>query len=213
MNPPDPVLGRQRVREVIGVFHSGERVDSAANDLLLAGFDRGDIDVLGSLTEIPKRLGPVYIAPEELAHVKHAPRQPLLVREDVTVLNVVITSLAGAVCGLATAFWMLASGRTETTAGITAVLVGLFGAALAFLIMARISRQDESLSALANRRGLVLWVRVRSPEQEDMAQEILLRHGGKAVTVHEKRPDDLPLGSVRPDPWLGSERLGQLVSP
>jgi hypothetical protein len=107
---------------------------------------------------------------------------------------------------------MLTSGRTETRAGVTAALVGLFGAA-AFLTMARISRQDESLSALASRRGLVLWVRVRSPEQENMAQEILLRHGGEADTVHEieleKRPDDLPLGSVRPAPWLGSERRGQ----
>jgi hypothetical protein len=24
-----------------------------------------------------------------------------------------------------------------------------------------------------------------------------------------KRPEDLPLHSLRPDPWLGDERLGQ----
>jgi hypothetical protein len=213
MNPPDPVLERRRVREVTGVFHSRERVDSAANDLLLAGFDRGDIDIFGSLTEVPKRLGPVYVAPEELAHVNRAPRQPFLDRDDLTVLNIVVASLVGSACGLATGFWMLQSGRTEAAAAIAGVLVGLFGAALAFLITARVSREDESLSSIATHRGLVLWVRVRSPEQEDKAQEILLRHGAKAVSVHEieleKHPDDLPLGSVRPDPWLGDERLGQ----
>ena len=213
MNPPDPVLERRKVREVTGVFHSRERVDTAANDLLLAGFDRSDIDILGSLTEIPKRLGPVYVASEELAHVKQAPRQPFLDRDDFTAVNVVVASVVGAVCGLITAFLMLSSGRTETTAAVTAILVALFFAALAFLIMARITRGDESLSSMEAHRGLVLWVRVHSPEQEDMAQEILLMHGGKAVSVHEieleKRPDDLPLGSVRPDPWLGNERLGQ----
>jgi hypothetical protein len=213
MNRPEPVLERRRVREVTGVFHSRDRIDSAANDLLLAGFDRGDIDILGSLTEIPKRLGPVYVAPEELAHVSRAPRQPFFDSDDLTVLNIVVASLVGAACGLATAFWMLQSGRTGAACVIAGALVGLFTAALAFLITARMSRGDESLSSIAAHRGLILWVRIRSPEQEDKAQEILLRHGGKAVSVHEieleKHPDDLPLGSVRPDPWLGNERLGQ----
>jgi hypothetical protein len=40
-----------------------------------------------------------------------------------------------------------------------------------------------------------------------------VRHGAEAVHVHEidlaKRPEDLPLQSLRPDPWLGDERLGQ----
>jgi uroporphyrinogen-III synthase len=56
-------------------------------------------------------------------------------------------------------------------------------------------------------------VRVHSSEQEAEAQEILMRHGGEAVHVHEielaKRPEDLPLHSLRADPWLSDERLGQ----
>jgi hypothetical protein len=61
-------------------------------------------------------------------------------------------------------------------------------------------------------QGLLIWVRVRSPVQEAQAQEIQIRHGGKAVHIHEieltKRTEDLPLHSLRPDPWLGDERLG-----
>jgi uroporphyrinogen-III synthase len=62
-------------------------------------------------------------------------------------------------------------------------------------------------------RGIVLWVRVRSPDQENKAQQILHQHGGQAIRVHEidieKHPEEIPLSSLRPDPWLGNERLGR----
>ena len=62
-------------------------------------------------------------------------------------------------------------------------------------------------------QGLLIWVRVRSPEKEAEAQEILIRRGGQAVHVHEielaTRSEDLPLHSLRVDPWLGDERLGR----
>jgi hypothetical protein len=38
-------------------------------------------------------------------------------------------------------------------------------------------------------------------------------HGGSAIRVHEieleKRPEAIPLSTLRPDPWLGNERLGR----
>src|SRR5258705_10429914 len=115
MEPSDAVLERRRVREVTGIVHSRAGLDAAANELLLAGFDRGDIDVLGSLTEIPKRLGPVYVTAEELADIKYAPRRPLVARDDVTVTSVVVASLVGAVCGVAVAYWWLPSGGGEVS--------------------------------------------------------------------------------------------------
>jgi hypothetical protein len=55
-------------------------------------------------------------------------------------------------------------------------------------------------------------VRVRSPDLEERAQRILRERGGQAIRVHEieidKRLEDLPLSNLRPDPWLGGERLG-----
>jgi hypothetical protein len=46
--------------------------------------------------------------------------------------------------------------------------------------------------------------------------------GGRAIRVHEieleirvyeieleTRPEEIPLRTLRPDPWLGNERLGQ----
>src|SRR4051812_6894229 len=214
MNESDVVLDRAKVREVTGIFHSRDALDAAAYELVLTGFDRADIDVLASLDEVLKRLGPVYVASVELADVKQAPRRPFVGRDDVTAVNAVTAGTVGAVAGAATAYVALIGGGSGTAAGTAAVLVGLLAAAIAFLLTVRVFRREEreGLDALMAHRGLILWVRVRSPEQEDIAQEILRAHGARAVRMHEieleKRPEDLPLGTIRPDPWLGSEPLG-----
>ena len=214
MTASDHVLDRRRVREVTGIFHARDALDATANELLLTGFDRADIDILDNLNEVPKRLGPVYVAPEELADVKQAPRRPFIGAEDVTALNVVVAGIVGAVGALATAYFIVDSGGRAAEAVASAAIVGIIAAGAGFLLAARLVPNDEieGLDALMARRGLILWVRVHSPEQEDRAQDILRAHGGRAVRVHEieleKRLDDLPLGTVRPDPWLGSEPLG-----
>ena len=88
-------------------------------------------------------------------------------------------------------------------------------AGAAVLLVRRRLRREHTLGLdkLSEAQGLVIWVQVRSPEKEAEAQEILMRHGGEAVHVHEielaKRPEDLPLHSLRVDPWLGDERLGR----
>ena len=72
---------------------------------------------------------------------------------------------------------------------------------------------NERFDPYTATRPLIMWVRVNSEEKEQRAREILIGHGARAVRVHEitiaKTNEDLPLGSLRPDPWLGSERLGQ----
>jgi hypothetical protein len=60
----DDALERIKLREVAALFHSHEALESAAEALLLAGFDRADIDRLADFDEVSRRLGPVYIAHE-----------------------------------------------------------------------------------------------------------------------------------------------------
>ena len=107
------------------------------------------------------------------------------------------------------------SGYSPAQIAATGILVGLMGAGLG-LIVAKYFLGEQKIKGLEPSmvaRGLIMWVRVRSDEREDQAREILISHGANAVRVHEieiaKTPEDLPLGSIRPDPWLGSERLGQ----
>ena len=211
----DAVLERARVREVTGIFRSRLALDAAAGELLLMGFDRADVDVVAGIDEIHKRLGVPYIAAEELADVPQAPRRPLVAREDVTVFRVVIASTLGAIATAATIFLISFSDASAAEIGVAAALVGIVAAGVGFLLATRIFERDKAqgLDALMARRGLILWVRARSPEQEALAQEILRSHQAEAVRVHEieleKRPEDLPLGTVRPDPWLGSEPLAR----
>ena len=213
-NTSDAVLERARVREVTGVFHSREALDAAANELLLMGFDRADVNVVASLDEVHKRLGVPYVAAEELADVPQVPRRPLIAGEDVTVFKVVVAGTLGAIAAGATVLLMFFSGATSAETGVAAALVGLVVAAGAFLLAARFLDREgaRGLDNLMATRGLILWVRVRSPEEETLAQDIMAAHRARAIRVHEieleKRPDDLPLGTVRPDPWLGSEPLG-----
>jgi hypothetical protein len=213
----ETVLDRARVREVVGIFHSLTALKEAGDDLMLAGFDRADVDVIAPPDEVRRKLGAkfAYIPAKELADVPGVPRQPFLADDDVVNIKIVAGSTLGSISALFTALILFVSGYSPAQIGAAGVLVGLMGVGLG-LIMARHFLGEQKIKALEPlmaSRGLIMWVRVHSDEQEDQARELLIRHGANAVRVHEidivKTTEDLPLGSIRPDPWLGSERLSQ----
>jgi hypothetical protein len=211
----DEILDKVRTREVTGVFYSRKALIDAAEDLLVAGFDRSEIDVSASRDELERRLNYSAIASADLADIPTAPRQPLVGEDDVVISDAVVGSVVGCAAALAMAFFLVVRNFGAISVGILSVLSGLLiGGAAMFWQRRRLQRERAlGLENLAEAQGFLIWVRVRSPEQEDHAQEILVRHGGKAVHVHEielaKTTEDLPLHSLRPDPWLGDERLGQ----
>jgi len=211
----DDILDRMRTREVTGVFHSRKALLASAQALLTAGNDRADIDVSASLDELQRRLNYASIPPADLADIPTAARQPFVGEDDTMTTEVVVGSAAGCIAALAMAFYLVARDLSPVSVGVLSVLFGLIlGAAAVFWARRRLQRERAlGLENLSEAQGLLIWVRVRSPEKEAQAQEILMRHGGKAVHVHEieltKRTEDLPLHSLRPDPWLGDERLGQ----
>jgi hypothetical protein len=149
-----------------------------------------------------------------LADLPPTPRQPAFTTDDLTVALVVTVSILGAAAGSAVAYGVLTSGGGSWSAGILGTLIGLGAGAIGALAMARMFRRKDlqGLDFLQMERGIVLWVRVRSPEREALAKDILERNGARAVRVHEieieKRVEDLPLSSLRPDPWIGIEPLG-----
>jgi hypothetical protein len=211
----DDILEQVRSREVTGVFHSRKALIAAAEELLVAGFDRADIDVSASFDELQRRLNYQQIPPADLADIPTAPRQPLVDEGDVQIADAVVGSVAGCVAALAMAFYLFVRGWPPLSVGILSVLTGLVVGGVAVLVARRRLRRERvlGLERLAEEHGLLIWVRVHSPEKEAEAQEILMRHGAEAVHVHEielaKRPEDLPLHSLRPDPWLGDEPLGR----
>jgi hypothetical protein len=217
LNSSDTVLDRARVREVAGVFHSLDSLEDAGDDLLLAGFDRSEVDVIAPPDEVRRKLGPAlaYIRVEELADVPRVPRQPFLADDDIGNIKAVVASTLGSIAAVITALLVFLSGGSPMQTGVTAALIGFAAAGVGLVLAPRLfgHQKFKDLAPSISARGFIMWCRVHSEEQEDQAREILVRHGANAVRVHEiereKTTEDLPLGSIRPDPWLGNERLGQ----
>jgi hypothetical protein len=203
------ILERLKVREVAGVFGSRDVLDAAVSNLLSSGFDRADIDIVVG-TEARRKLGGAEVAVEELPEVPAIPRQPVIAREDL----VLVSSLAVAIlifAGAAVAAWLVVGSGGELRWAVVAAIVGAIAAAV---VGAQISRafahkQIRELKAQLVAAELVLLVRVRSPGEEEKAEQILLGHGAEAVRPHEiavdKRLQDLPLHSLRVDPWLSDD--------
>lgn len=211
----DETLDQTRTREVTGVFHVRKALVDAAEDLLVAGFDRADIDVSAPADEIAQRLNYALVPPADLTDIPITPRRPFTGDDDMTVAKAVVGSIAGCAAALATACFLVMKNASPLVIGILSTLCGLVAAGIAVLVTRRRFDQERrrGLDKISEWNGLLIWVRVNSPEKEALAQEILVRHSGEAVHVHEiefaRRIDDLPLHSLRPDPWVGDERLGE----
>jgi hypothetical protein len=211
----DDILEQVSSREVTGVFHSRKALIDAADDLLIAGFDRADIDVSASFDELQRRLNYQSIPPADLSDMPTAARQPLIDQADVMTTDAIVGSLAGCIGAVAMAYFLIIRGMAPLSVGIVSVLTGLIVGGVAVLVVRRRMERERvrGLEKLAEAHGLLIWVRVQSPEKEAEAQEVLARHGAEAVHVHEielaKTPEDLPLHSLRVDPWLGDEPLGR----
>jgi hypothetical protein len=215
LGSPEDILDRLRTREVTGVFHSRKALIDAAEELLVAGIDRADIDVSASVDELDRRLNYQSIPAADLVDIPITPRQSFIGIDDVLSAEAVAGSIVGCIAAIAVAA-ILAARRTEPLyVGIFSILSGLIVARIAVTRVRRRLYRERTLGLekQSEWQGLLIWVRVRSPEKEAEAQEILMRHGGEAVHIHEieltRDSDDLPLHSLRPDPWLGDERLGQ----
>jgi hypothetical protein len=212
----DTVIERVRVREVAGIFRARDArdaLDATVDALLESGFDRADIGV-SSRHAARQKLG-IDIPPEEIPEVPVVPRRPFFGPADVTLvmgMGIGILIFAGAALG---AFAVVVSGRSSAAAALAALVGGTIVGSVGAWIVRRLRREHLPEIDVPNMVGeLVLFVRVRSSERETKAWEILASHGAEALRVQEieidKRLQDVPLSSLRVDPWLGEERLGHL---
>jgi hypothetical protein len=126
----DDILERTRTREVTGVFHSRKALIAAAEDLLVSGVDRADIDVSASVDEVDRRMNYVPVPPEDLADIPATPRRSFLGEDDVLVTKMVIASVAGCAVAIGMAFLLVAHDMSPLSVGTISVLSGLVVAAL-----------------------------------------------------------------------------------
>ena len=210
----DPAPERIKVREVTGVFRSREALEAAVEALLEGGFDRADIDLMASVDTVREKLGGLYAPAEELADVPDVPRRAFLAPEDVIIPMAAAAGILTYLGAVAGGVGVVASGGALALAIAAAGVGGAAAGGLGVLIARSLGReQAKKLEDQIATGGLVLWVRARSPEREQKAQQILKDHGAEAVRVHEieidRRFEGTPLDSLVVDPWLGSEPLGE----
>ena len=164
--PSKVVIERIKVREVAGIIHSGAAVEAAVDALLSAGFDRADIDLLANDDTVRQRLGGVYVPVEELPDVPEAPRHAAIKRDDLIGLSALAFALIAAIGGMAGVIIVAASDggwQEELAAGLAGAFV--VGVVVALTVRWVTRRRKMVLDPDAGET--VLWVRVRSPAQEE----------------------------------------------
>lgn len=216
MSEPVPseetVVEKRRVREVAAVFHRAESLENAIQDLLRSGFDRADVDIMSDVETVRRHLGTFYVPPAEVADISGTPRRAFVARDDIEAATPLVAGMLFYLGAVAAVLGVVASGGSLAIAAAAAAAGGTIGGGLGATAVHLLGKkQAQDLEEQLKSGGIVIWVRVRDPEHEAKAQEILVKHGAEAIRVHEieieKRLEDLPLAKLRPDPWLGDEPL------
>jgi hypothetical protein len=177
----------QRItNEVVGLFRSTDSLEAAISALTSAGWDRSELSLLGQKgTFDPKPPMPGETA-EQAADDPHMARAPVVSEPDIRQGRTLATSLAGVAAAFLAAGATVASGGTALVAiiGAAAAAGGAAAAAEALGQWAGKSRADF-LHEQIERGGILLWVMLRSPEQEGKARDILMQHGAEIVHAHQ----------------------------
>lgn len=140
------------------------------------------------------------------------PRRDLVTRDDAAALNVLVFGTLLAVATLGAGAIVVASGGAAAAALSAAVGGGVLATTLARSIRRRVlgEADPDMLEHDLAMGGLAIFVRVDDGQEEARALAILREHA-RNVHVHEvdlaKTLLDIPLGRIRPDPWLDDRPL------
>lgn len=174
------------MREAVGVFHDERSFEAAIDELLGRGFDRAEISLVAGHEAVERELGHRYERVSELEDDPHVPR---IAYVDVDSRNEGSASMVGGLAyvgAIAASGMVVASGGTLGIAVAAAALAGGGGVVLgAFLARMVGGRHARELQRQLEEGGLLLWVRVASPEREEAALDALSRHSAEDVHVHE----------------------------
>lgn len=173
------------IPEAVGVFETFETLQAAFYDLRSVGFHHSDISLLGDQKVLEEKLGKAYWRSSELEDDPRAPRA-IFVSEEAT------GELEGAIAGgfffLGSYIAMAAMLTPVSTlaASIAAIAIGGSPAAVIGTILARrVDKHHKDYYAnQIQHGGILMWVRTRDKEREELAIKIMKGHSGRDVHVH-----------------------------
>ncbi|HEU4475530.1 MAG TPA: hypothetical protein VFR71_02385 [Methyloceanibacter sp.] len=171
--------------EAVAVFHDVRSFQAAIDDLLLAGFDHGEINVLAREDTVKSKLGREYKSTAEFEDNPEAPRIGFVPEETIGDAEGAVIAAGVYVPAIAGSLAVVASGGTLLGAFAVAALAGGAGGLIGAALARKIGKEHAKyLEQHLSHGGLLLWVRTRDAEQEKTALEILQRHSAEDVHLH-----------------------------
>lgn len=173
------------VREAVARFQDPETFQQAIDDLLVHGFDRADLSLLAGERLIEKALHHAYATTREL---EDNPDTPVMAYSSRESMGDVEGAIIGGCAYLGTLLCLVPTlafgGGVYAAVGMAAA--GAFAGAALGVIFARMLavRQAARVASEIGHGGLLLWVRVPTPEKESRALEILNQHSGADAHIH-----------------------------
>jgi hypothetical protein len=197
------------VREAVGVFQSEVALQSAADELLIAGFDRADLSLLADARTVEQTLGHAYKRIAEIEDDPTVPKRAYAGSDSRTEAEGAIVSGLMYVGAVGAVGAVVASGGTVAAALIGAAVIGGAGGLIGTILARFIEhRHAHGLQSHLDRGGLLLWVRTSDVAHESRACEILMRAGAQDVHLHcLNSPATEQEVSAFPDsgtPWAGT---------
>lgn len=170
--------------EVVGLFRSADALESAISALTSAGWDRAELSLLaqkGAFEHAPVTADTVRAGDDPSTE-----RAPVVSGTDIRQGRTLATSMAGVIAAFVASGATIATGGTALAAIIGAAAVG-GGAAAAVNALGQWAGQSRSdfLHEQIAHGGILLWVTLRTPDQEAIAHDILVQHGAEIVHGHE----------------------------
>ena len=173
------------VPEAVGVFDTFESLQAAFYDLRSVGFHHSDISLLGAQDTLEEKLGQAYWRAPELEDDPRAPRAHFVSEE-------AMGELEGAIAGgffFVGSYIAMAAMLTPVStlaASIAAIAIGGGpSAVIGTLLARRVDKHHRDYYENQIRHGgILMWVRTRDKEHEDLAIKIMRDHSGRDVHVH-----------------------------
>jgi hypothetical protein len=175
----------ESVREAVAVFDTAHTLQNAIDELLSSGFHRAELSLLAREADVVSKLGHKYRKASEIADDPSVPRAAYVSTEAIgdsqgAVIGTLIYVGAGLLMGPVAA----SGGTLAAIAAAAALGGGAGGLAGTWLAQLLGDQRAQHIQQQLDHGGLLLWVRTWNAERENVAVEILKRHGGRDVHVH-----------------------------
>jgi len=195
------------VRETVGVFGDEETLETAVDELNVAGFREAAISVLATSGKTKGGLSRIFHSVTEIEDSGDAPQTEFVSSDSRVEGTAALIGVPLYIGGAAGVWAVSAAGGSLAFALASAVALGGIGAGIgAILALAIHSRHVKRIREQLKLGGLVLWVNTPNAESERRATQILKNLGARDVHVHEVQREwdtgSIPLTHGPYDPFV-----------